>query len=485
MPAAVANPVSARTRKQTSARGGAQTATRGAVGKKGAATTKTTVGTGAKKGGGAKKAGTKKQKKTGAMLPMDVIKTLAVPTPPAPTTERRVTFRDQTQDDGKAASANAASMGTSPDAIVPSDAKRRARPAGLSPVAMAKVGSPPAETGASSTGANVPELPPHSQRPAGAVARQAMLADSLGARMAARRRERMRERGAFEHGKAPYPPATTQPAATAAAAGATGAAAFASAASAAVRAGGRTFSNELSQIRAEQQSRVSKLFAQLDRLAAYKGGAAHNKADDARPLPRPAAFASDGATAIVPYQGVGLQHDYQTTVLLNLLRGADSRKWLKEWLLEPGRVEKVREVIERAPPDLQYLLAGILGRRLDEVDEGAMVGEKEVEVTRLGGNTMLAGHGKGGNEERPLPKPLPQKKPLLLLTYRPSASDAPAAPGAGPEVVQLPAHMKRPLAAIVEEEEVFSNASGSPTGGAAVEEVWEALPGGAFTLTAR
>ena len=101
-----------------------------------------------------------------------------------------------------------------------------------------------------------------------------------------RRRERMRERGAFEHGKAPYPPATTQPAATAAAAGATGAAASASAASAAVRAGGRTFSNELSQIRAEQQSRVSKLFAQLDRLAAYKGGAAHNKADDARPLPR-------------------------------------------------------------------------------------------------------------------------------------------------------------------------------------------------------
>ena len=45
--------------------------------------------------------------------------------------------------------------------------------------------------------------------------------------------------------------------------------------------------------------------------------------------------------------------------------------------------------------------------------------------------------------------------------------------------------MKRPLAAIVEEEEVFSNASGSPTGGAAVEEVWEALPGGASTLTAR
>ena len=43
-----------------------------------------------------------------------------------------------------------------------------------------------------------------------------------------------------------------------------------------------------------------------------------------------------------------------------------------------------------------------------------MAGEKEVEVTRLGGNTMLAGHGKGGNEERPLPKPLPQKKPHLL-----------------------------------------------------------------------
>ena len=57
--------------------------------------------------------------------------------------------------------------------------------------------------------------------------------------------------------------------------------------------------------------------------------------------------------------------------------------------------------------------------------EGAKAGEKEVEVTLLGGNTMLAGASKGGNEERPLPKPLPQKKPLLLLTYRPSASDAP------------------------------------------------------------
>ena len=147
-------------------------------------------------------------------------------------------------------------------------------------------------------------------------------------------------------------------------------------------------------------------------------------------------MASGASTALVPYSGgAGIVHDYQTTVLLNLLRGKDSRKWLKEWLSEEGRVAKVREIVEQAPPQLQGILAGVLGRRLDELSEDLSdEQEREVRITLMGGKAMLepSQAAKGGNEEKPLPRPLPQARPLLLC-YNPAldATDVPSNVGGG------------------------------------------------------
>ena len=156
----------------------------------------------------------------------------------------------------------------------------------------------------------------------------------------------------------------------------------------------------------------SKLFAQLDKLSNATGAT------------KPP---STETTALVCYEGVGLvNNDYQTTVLLNLMRGADSREWLQNWLKEePGRVEQIRATIEKAPPQLQTLLVSVLSRRLesvsgaggdnDEDEKGALLTpeqEQEVRVTLMGGKALMASHKTAGcfggakeynNEEKPLP----------------------------------------------------------------------------------
>ena len=179
--------------------------------------------------------------------------------------------------------------------------------------------------------------------------------------------------------------------------------------------GAHQMQNELSKIREEREYRVATLFSQLDRLSrslmTSLSPSRKTKTKTRTPPASPIASAAPPAssTAIVPYKSEGLIHDYQKTVLLNLLRGKDSRQWLRSWLAEEGRVEKVRHVVQNAPPQLQGLLASVLGRRLDEIsDELSGEQEREVQLTLLGGHSMMRPSVMGSGEDRPLPRPMPQ-----------------------------------------------------------------------------
>ena len=367
----------------------------------------------------ASKRKTAKTTKKKALPPVTLFETLPPPTIPRKT----VTFREE----NKIARSPAPIIDLAISPIAEEESSRTHPPQNLSPVAMAKIPSPPPS------------------RPAGVVARKAALAsalDSRAARMAARRMEKQEERRNTNAGGA-------QPAGLS----------------------GGAVASELERMRIEREARVSKLFAQLDKLSNATGATKQPSTE---------------TTALVCYEGVGLlNNDYQTTVLLNLMRGADSREWLQNWLKEePGRVEQIRATIEKAPPQLQTLLVSVLSRRLesvsgaggeeDEDEKGALLTpeqEQEVRVTLMGGKALMASHKTAGcfggakeynNEEKPLPRPIIAQKtgsgtcvkaaaataapaPLLLLTYRP--------------------------------EEQPIDLTSVPTGG--VEE-WVALDGGAF-----
>lgn len=437
------------------------------------------------------KAAAKPKKLVHPSLPAELVAALEIP-PNAPdsarTARKQVSFRlpiagspnnSAEQPTGGDAKLLAVDTAVSPEEVA-ADAKRRARPELLSPVAMAPVPS-------------IPSPPP--SRPAGVVARKALLADSLGARTAARRRERQMERqGAIDHGALSGPLVSA-------------------------RQGATHVRNELDRIREEREDRVKKLFSQLDRLSKSFAKAispskkARASADSTAAVHGDDAAAQGGGNstmALVPYSGEsGIVHDYQTTVLLNLLRGKDSRVWLKAWLAEEGRVQKVREIVERAPPQLQAILAGILGRRLDELSaDVSEEQEREVRITLLGGKSMIAPpeKTKGAHDEKPLPRPLPQAKPLLLLGYNP-ALDVANAHAAKKTSMHMHARLHSlpspPLASNITEltelatnramrhepilvsvPEDYSLAGSSPPRIEELEE-WEAMSDGAFSLSHR
>lgn len=97
-------------------------------------------------------------------------------------------------------------------------------------------------------------------------------------------------------------------------------------------------------------------------------------------------------------------NDAQTALLLGLLRGNQSRKWLRDWLSQEGRADQVRAAIAKAPEQLQQVLTGVLMRRL-----GADEDEDDVRIMLLGGHALIdqAASTKGGNNDnKPLPRPL-------------------------------------------------------------------------------
>ena len=116
------------------------------------------------------------------------------------------------------------------------------------------------------------------------------------------------------------------------------------------------------------------------------------------------------------------------------------------------------------------LPCGIVRCQVDE--DMSLQEEQEVRIALKGGQAMLRPAKGGSNEERPLPRPLPPKQPLLLLTYRPQVDPVPP-----PE---LAGGLAGTLAAVPE----VAPVAPSPPRIEELEE-WEARAGGSFALSSR
>jgi hypothetical protein len=82
--------------------------------------------------------------------------------------------------------------------------------------------------------------------------------------------------------------------------------------------------------------------------------------------------------------------------LLRMLRGRDTRRWLRGWLAQDGRAGKVRALIETAPAPMQQTLIDVLCRLLDEEQDD----ETAARITLLGAAARESGDAPGG---APLP----------------------------------------------------------------------------------
>lgn len=217
-------------------------------------------------------------------------------------------------------------------------------------------------------------LPTGEDRPAGAVARNALLADSLAARMAARRKDKLQARtqaakvssilegGSALHGRTEGLPSAAP----------------------------HLSSGDLEKLQADREKRVQALLTQLDKLSAGELPAASKHAT--------------ASTAIATYQKAPLLGGLQAATLVSLLHGEGARQMgpvARQWLAQEGSAGKVRALLEQAPPEYQGPLVAVLSRLL--TTEEAM--EDDVRITILGCNAMLNG-GTKNNEERPLPRPL-------------------------------------------------------------------------------
>jgi hypothetical protein len=159
---------------------------------------------------------------------------------------------------------------------------------------------------------------------------------------------------------------------------------------------------ELAKMREERSKREERLFAQLDRLSSSSGAIASTAHSN---IAR-GGSSSSSSTALITLSGSmgGMSTDtrlatvnntstlasgesIRSAELLKMLRSKASRRWLRQWLEQPGRVEQVRAIIEQAPAPLRSVLVDVLSRILhgedeDEEDEGAR-------ITMLGRHAML------------------------------------------------------------------------------------------------
>lgn len=139
---------------------------------------------------------------------------------------------------------------------------------------------------------------------------------------------------------------------------------------------------ELAKMREERSKREQRLFAQLDRLSSSSGAIASTASalvtrDASRPVEEVVDLSSDTRLAAMGTTTLASGQSFRTGELLKMLRSKTSRRWLRQWLEQPGRVEQVRAVIEQSPAPLKAVLIDVLSRILcdddDEEEEGARI----------------------------------------------------------------------------------------------------------------
>jgi hypothetical protein len=227
-------------------------------------------------------------------------------------------------------------------------------------------------------------IPTGEDCPAGLVARNALLGDSLAARMAARRKDKQNAR--LQAAKV-----------TTLLEGVSGAAGSA-----------HGFTDDLERMRVERERRVKSLFSQLEQLGA--GMPVHPRkpllALTYRPSSNSGANSSSSSTALTVYQNEPLLDGLPAATLVSLLRGEGARRMApiaRQWLAQGGSADKVKSVLERAPEQYRGPLVAVLSRLLSEEETP----EDDVRITLLGCEAMLNHGGKqANNEERPLPRPI-------------------------------------------------------------------------------
>lgn len=228
-------------------------------------------------------------------------------------------------------------------------------------------------------------IPTGEDCPAGLVARNALLGDSLAARMAARRKDKQNAR--LQAAKV-----------TTLLEGVSGAAGSA-----------HGFTDDLERMRIERERRVKSLFSQLEQLGA--GMPVHPRKPLLALTYRPTSGnsgvnSSSSSTALTVYQNEPLLDGLPAATLVSLLRGEGARRMApiaRQWLAQGGSADKVKSVLERAPEQYRGPLVAVLSRLLSEEETP----EDDVRITLLGCEAMLNHGGKqANNEERPLPRPI-------------------------------------------------------------------------------
>ena len=121
-----------------------------------------------------------------------------------------------------------------------------------------------------------------------------------------------------------------------------------------------------------------------------------------RAAPPSTALARAGSRALAPMADaamVTVDSDNATGLtidgpaLLRMLRGSDSRRWLRQWLSVDGRAAKVRSLLERTPEPARHLLVDVLTRLLNEDDAPDP-------IVMLGRHARIVHHdGPGGSGE--------------------------------------------------------------------------------------
>lgn len=314
---------------------------------------------------------------------------------PLPTALATITEEDEDVEEGAAPAATSRPTADAPDyAAIKAARRERAAAARAARIARGEV-APVA-------------LPTGEDRPAGVGARHALQADSMAARMAARRKEKQNAR--LQANKlTDILEGRSSVASTAAAASASASVTHLS-------------TDDLDKLKFERQQRVQTLLSQLELLST---GQTMPQTRSRVPLlthKDHKTTPSNTSTAITSYQGEAVLGGLQAATLVSLLRGEGAQRMApvaRAWLAQAGSADKVRQVLERAPPEYQSSLVSVLARLLSAEDAP----EDDVRITILGASAMLNGQGKNTDEERPLPRPI---KADEALVGSPSAAASPA-----------------------------------------------------------
>ena len=118
----------------------------------------------------------------------------------------------------------------------------------------------------------------------------------------------------------------------------------------------------------------------------------------------------------------------RASALLNMMRNRDSRRWLRAWLRQDGRVDKLLDILETAHPSVRQALIDVLSRLIGDDEEDCLVDH----VSLMGGaNAIVPSNGapRGSSITKPVPVLDLGRLPLLMpMDCIEDITTSPAAP---------------------------------------------------------